>query len=422
MPITRRWALATTEETSLKKIFISYRRAEAEYAAGALGRELRAAFGEDLVFRDKENIGGGVSWKREVLQQIAGDSALLVCIGKDWINARDAQGRRRLDDEHDPMRLEIADGIRDGARILPILLEDAAMPAASELPGELQILAELNARRLRDSDWSYDFDRICTVLGEAGFRRLRGGSSGRATSNRGATVMLVVSCLLFLMSMASLNRENDTPYGAFLGFDVVALGLAVGALVSLRQAAAPIAKVLSVVAIAVSLGFGIFNGVMAAGGRAPVPPAPAGAAAAKVPGNSAGAPASPSSVVDPEPSEPSEPAGTGEDPQRFGSPKELIIGTWRLAYGASDGKVDTTITYLPDGTYRGFQIIVTGETESKGPIQGTWKLRVLSPGRFTLTTREKDIDGAQSSVYRIVSRDVLRDEEMGVSSRRVAKP
>ena len=48
----------------MKKIFISYRRAEAEYAAGALGRELRAVFGEDLVFRDKENIGGGVSWKR----------------------------------------------------------------------------------------------------------------------------------------------------------------------------------------------------------------------------------------------------------------------------------------------------------------------------------------------------------------------
>ena len=43
----------------MRKVFICYRRAEAEYAAGALGRELRAHFGEDQVFRDKEDIGGG---------------------------------------------------------------------------------------------------------------------------------------------------------------------------------------------------------------------------------------------------------------------------------------------------------------------------------------------------------------------------
>ncbi|MBA2689551.1 MAG: hypothetical protein H0U63_01960 [Burkholderiales bacterium] len=62
----------------MRKIFISYRRAEAEYAAGALGRELRHYFGDGQVFRDKEDIGGGVSWRKQVLAEIDADSALLV--------------------------------------------------------------------------------------------------------------------------------------------------------------------------------------------------------------------------------------------------------------------------------------------------------------------------------------------------------
>ena len=73
----------------MRKIFISYRRSEAEYAAGALGRELRRHFGDEQIFRDKEDVGGGVAWKRHVLHEIDRDSALLALIGPDWANVKD---------------------------------------------------------------------------------------------------------------------------------------------------------------------------------------------------------------------------------------------------------------------------------------------------------------------------------------------
>jgi hypothetical protein len=53
--------------TSMRKIFISYRRIDAEFPAGALGRDLRRLFGDEQVFRD---VGGGVSWGQEVLHAI----------------------------------------------------------------------------------------------------------------------------------------------------------------------------------------------------------------------------------------------------------------------------------------------------------------------------------------------------------------
>ncbi len=154
----------------MRKIFISYRRSEAEYAAGALGRELRAHFGEQQVFRDKEDIGAGASWKKAVLGEIDRDSALLVLIGSQWSKAANAAGERRLDRADDPIVLEIADGIEDGASVIPVLLENAVMPGETELPEKLRAMAEFNALRLRDGDWVHDVARIVRALESAGFK------------------------------------------------------------------------------------------------------------------------------------------------------------------------------------------------------------------------------------------------------------
>ncbi len=154
----------------MRKMFISYRRSEAEYAAGALGRDLRRHFGTEQVFRDKENMGAGTSWRQTVLGEIDRDSALLVLIGPHWLAMTDASGGRRLDRGDDPIVLEIADGIKDGAPVIPVLLENAVMPGVAELPTALRPMAEFNALRLRDSDWETDLERICTTLESVGFK------------------------------------------------------------------------------------------------------------------------------------------------------------------------------------------------------------------------------------------------------------
>ena len=144
----------------------------------ALGRELRRRFGDEQVFRDKEDIGGGASWKQQLLHEIDCDCALLVLMGKGWVDVRDSQGRRRLDNPDDGLHLEICDGIKDGAAIIPVLLENAQMPDESELPPDLRKLADFNAIKLRDGDWERDVDTICRTLVRAGFREI--DSSGRA--------------------------------------------------------------------------------------------------------------------------------------------------------------------------------------------------------------------------------------------------
>ena len=177
-------------------IFISYRREPDQYVAGHLSRDLRAVFGECQVLRDKESIAGGVSWKQYVLKAIGKSSVLLVLIGKDWSNVRDTSGTRRLDKLDDPLRLEIGDAIRDGASIIPLLLEDAQMPAPAELPPPLAMLAELKALDLRDGDWDEDVARLVQRLEGLGTKRIDRGARRLAIGS------LIASALTALMVMA----------------------------------------------------------------------------------------------------------------------------------------------------------------------------------------------------------------------------
>lgn len=208
----------------MRKIFISYRRSEAEYIAGSLARDLRRHFGEEQIFRDKEDVEGGISWRKKVLDEIDRNVAVLILFSKEWVNVRDENGQRRIDNPDDPLRLEIADAIKDSAKIIPILLENAQMPSAQELPEELRPIAEINALKLRDAEWQFDLDRICKTLEAIGFHPVATPQPAPgphpAPTPRGKWNIKAVTALglalLTLVMLASEEESRDAYIGAAL--------------------------------------------------------------------------------------------------------------------------------------------------------------------------------------------------------------
>lgn len=252
----------------MRKVFISYRRAEAEYAAGALGRELRRYFGDEQVFRDKEDVGGGVAWKRQVLHEIDRDAALLILIGPDWANIKDAQGKRRLDDPEDAVRLEIADGIRDGAAILPVLLENAQMPEESDLPPDLRQLADVNALKLRDGDWDYDLKNILRTLERSGFKPANSPAPVAPpverhdlapVSAKVTAVKVIVGGGLMLLGLLALGSDDLTRDGhiGVMVFSIVGIALGIWAW---RDRSTAIWRTLGIV-VSVLSGLGFFAAI-----------------------------------------------------------------------------------------------------------------------------------------------------------------
>ncbi|MCI0433845.1 MAG: toll/interleukin-1 receptor domain-containing protein [Gemmatimonadetes bacterium] len=148
----------------MARIFISYRRDDSAGHAGRLADVLLEAFGPGSVFRDVDAIGPGEDFVVAIRDAIAACDAVLVVIGRDWLSARNPGGQRRLDDEGDHVRREIAAALAREIRIVPLLVEGARMPGEAELPAELAALARRNALVLGESTWTTDVERLLGAL------------------------------------------------------------------------------------------------------------------------------------------------------------------------------------------------------------------------------------------------------------------
>jgi len=147
----------------MAEIFLSYRRQDSQSATGRLADALEAHFGDERVFRDREFVAGE-DFVDAIRRSVQSATVLLVVVGRHWLDAADAQGRRRLDDPRDFVRLEIELALAARIAVVPVLVEGATMPAAADLPASLGAFARCQAVELSDSRWRYDVEQLITAL------------------------------------------------------------------------------------------------------------------------------------------------------------------------------------------------------------------------------------------------------------------
>jgi hypothetical protein len=89
---------------------------------------------------------------------------LVALIGDLWLTVTGQDGRRRLDNPDDFVRLEIEAALARGVRVIPILVEGARMPRADELPASLSKLARRQALELSPSWFDIGTERLLRTL------------------------------------------------------------------------------------------------------------------------------------------------------------------------------------------------------------------------------------------------------------------
>jgi hypothetical protein len=146
-------------------IFLSYRRSDSQDVTGRIYDRLVARFTQKQVFKDVDNIPLGVSFPMHIKQVIGKTRVMLVIIGADWVNTTDEQGKRRLDDSNDFVRLEVETGLRSGMAVVPVLVSYTPMPEASQLPPSLRPLVTRNGMVVRpDPDFNTDMARLISAI------------------------------------------------------------------------------------------------------------------------------------------------------------------------------------------------------------------------------------------------------------------
>lgn len=132
-------------------IFISYRQADAKAWAIGLRDDLVSAFGDDQVFLDKDTLHAG-NWREQIHRALERCSVVLIIIGPRWLTIVDEQNRPRLSLPDDVHRQEVALALSHKAvTVIPVLVDDAAMPRAEQLPDDLLGLCDQQAYKVGDT-------------------------------------------------------------------------------------------------------------------------------------------------------------------------------------------------------------------------------------------------------------------------------
>jgi hypothetical protein len=113
---------------------------------------------------DVDTIKPGVDFVHAIETSVGSCDVLVAVIGKRWLTASDEEGKRRLDDPEDLVRLEIATALKRRIQVIPVLVDGASMPQSSDLPENLNALVRRSALEVSNSRFKADAERLMGAL------------------------------------------------------------------------------------------------------------------------------------------------------------------------------------------------------------------------------------------------------------------
>lgn len=146
---------------SKSKLFISYRREDSEDIVGRIFDRLAAHFGRENVFMDIDTIPLGVDFRKHISEAVSKCDVIMAVIGKQWLEISHQDGRRRLDDPTDFVRIEIQTGLDREIPVIPVIVGTGSFPREQQLPDVLKPLAFRNAAEVRSGkDFNDHMERL----------------------------------------------------------------------------------------------------------------------------------------------------------------------------------------------------------------------------------------------------------------------
>ena len=123
--------------------------------AGRIRDKLSQIFGDASVFMDIDNIPFGTDFRSQITDALKATDILLAIVGNEWLGIKGGAARR-IDDENDPVRIEVETALRRGIPVVPVLVLGAKMPEPSELP---ECIREFSFRNAAEVQAGRDFNQ-----------------------------------------------------------------------------------------------------------------------------------------------------------------------------------------------------------------------------------------------------------------------
>ncbi len=208
------------------RIFISYRRSDSAAIVGHIYERLAARYKTESVFRDINKMPLGKNFYDHIKEELAGCDVVLVVVGPQWL-AIDAQGHSRIQQSDDPVRLEVEAALQSGATVIPVMVEDAAIPKSTDLPESLKIFPALAGTRINVEDFDTHIVRLMQSIDGILEQRGKFVASFPSWALRAAAgcALAATVVLVALGTLTLLGRAPSLALG-LAGVTAVCLGLA----------------------------------------------------------------------------------------------------------------------------------------------------------------------------------------------------
>lgn len=167
-------------------IFVSYRRADAPGQAGRLYDRLVGRFGAKNVYKDIDSMRPGADFVEVIETTIERCDAMVVVVGRGWLDPGPGSSRPRIHDAEDWVRIELARALERDIPVVPVLVDGAAMPSPETLPSDIRPLTRRHAVTLTESAWTAQVDQLLDALGASDpgrRRRPRKSAPGKAKAS-----------------------------------------------------------------------------------------------------------------------------------------------------------------------------------------------------------------------------------------------
>jgi uncharacterized protein YecT (DUF1311 family) len=208
----------------MAKIAISYRRSDSQDITGRIFDRLVQHFGKDTVFRDIDSIQPGIDFRTQIADALRTTDALLVVVGSAWFG----QGKdkaSRIDNEADPVRIEVETALKRDIPIIPILVGGTRMPEPNQLPQSLRDFAYRHAVTV---DGGRDFDHHMEGLVRSLHRMLHVPQGGKAGTTRaalsptlytiiGGLAVAAVALAVVLLRPSPASQQPQSPMSLVAG-------------------------------------------------------------------------------------------------------------------------------------------------------------------------------------------------------------
>ena len=211
------------------RIFISYRRDDAAGYSHAIHDRLADHLGGAEIFMDVHDIAPGADFAQRLQSVVQGCDVVVALIGKRWAGERPGQ-TARTQDADDWVHIEVAEALKRGIRVIPVLLDGAPVPAAEALPADLQALRRLNAMEVRTTRLDADVrDLVGATVQAVGGTWPPVEPGARLHAAVGGIYALFAGGAMLLAMLASIFMD-DMPGQTLLGL----FGVLAAAAVALR--------------------------------------------------------------------------------------------------------------------------------------------------------------------------------------------